>query len=140
LNGRHSIKLYLENCQGESFPSKIYIRVDNFWFSLVFIKKIIKLNFFKKNWNQFKSTGFGSVRFFRTKTRLAQFFRFCSVFSVWVRFCFRLIKPNRTELVNCFKILIGLIGFFSRFDFFEFFFSFLGLIDFLIFLLTPNLY
>jgi hypothetical protein len=39
--------------------------------------------FFKKNQNRFKPTGFGSVRFFRTKTGSNWF---GSVFSVWLGF------------------------------------------------------
>jgi len=60
------------------------------------------------------------------------FFRFGSVFRLGfgsVRFGFfgfMLIKPkpNRTEPVDFFKILIGLIGFFSWFGFFGYFFLF----------------
>jgi len=47
-------------------------RSDHFLFGSVFIKKkVTKLNLKKKqnkNQNQFKPTGFGSVRFFREKT------------------------------------------------------------------------
>jgi hypothetical protein len=46
-------------------------------------KKVTKPNFFKKNRNRFKPTGFGSVRFFREKTGSN---RFGSVFSVWLGF------------------------------------------------------
>jgi hypothetical protein len=115
-------------------------------------KKVTKPKyFFKKNRNQFKLTGFVSVRFFRTKTGsnwFGLFFRFGSVlarffadlarfFSVWVRFGFfgfRLIKPKLNWPVF-FKILIGLIGFFSRFDFFGYFFS--GFLSFLGFFAHP---
>jgi len=82
-------------------------------FSLIWflLKKIIKLNFFKKNRNQTEigSNRPVSVRFFRTKTGSnrfgsvsARFFAGLTwFFSVWVRFgffSFRLIKPkpNRT--------------------------------------------
>jgi hypothetical protein len=91
-------------------------------FGSVFIKKSNQTEFFfKKNRNQFKPTGFGSV-FLEQKpvqTGLARFFRFGSVF-------FRSVLPvpslrNRTEPVGFFKILIG---FFSRFGFFGYFFRF----------------
>ena len=91
---------------------------------------------------------FGSVQFFRTKTGSNRFdsvfFRCGLVFSVWLgfalffsgffRFGFGLVrfgffgsrlkksKPNRTEPVSFFKILIDLIGSFSRFGFFSYFF------------------
>jgi hypothetical protein len=53
-------------------------------------------------------------------------------FSIWVQFCFfgfRLIKPkpNRTEPVSFFKILISLTGFFLWFDFFSYFFLILSI-------------
>jgi hypothetical protein len=112
-------------------------RGDHFRFGSVFIKKNNQTEFKKKkNRNQFKLIGFGSVRFFRTKTGLARFSRFGSVFSDLTRFFsvfyrfrfglvfsgFRLIKlePNRSVF---FKILIDLIGFFSQFGFFGYFFS-----------------
>jgi hypothetical protein len=67
------------------------------------LKKVIKLNFFKKNQNQFKPTGFGSVLGKKpVQTGLARFFWFDSVFPGFfgfgsVRFFdFRLIKPNRS--------------------------------------------
>ena len=56
-------------------------RDDYFRFSF-YIKKISKLNFLKKNRNQFKPTGFGLARFFR----FARFFFVCSVFSGLARF------------------------------------------------------
>jgi hypothetical protein len=100
-------------------------------------KKIIKLNFFKKNRNWFKPTGFGSVWFFRTKTGSN---RFVSVFSVLARFFWFFLVfwfgfssvrffrfqtyKTKTEPVGFFKILIGLIEFFSRFDFLVIFFWF----------------
>jgi len=63
----------------------IYFRGNYFWFGSVFIKKNNQTEiFFKKNRNQFKPTGFGSV--FWTKTGSNQF---CSVFwfgSVFCRF------------------------------------------------------
>jgi len=50
----------------------------------IYIKKVIKLIFKKKNQNRFKPTSFGSVRFvFRTKTDSN---RFGSVFSVRLGF------------------------------------------------------
>jgi hypothetical protein len=63
-------------------------------FGSVFIKKSNQTEIFfkkKKNRNRFKPTGFGSVRFgFLEKkpvqTGLARFFRFDSVFSVWLGF------------------------------------------------------
>jgi hypothetical protein len=62
-----------------------FIRGDYFRFGSVFIyiKKVTKLKFKKKNRNWFKPTGFGSVRFFRTKTGSNQF---DLVFLVWLRF------------------------------------------------------
>ena len=64
-----------------------------------------------------KSVQTGSTRFFQFGSVLARFSRFDSVFflfffSVWVRFGFFVIKPNRTEPVGFFKILISLINFF----------------------------
>jgi hypothetical protein len=60
---------------------------DYFLFGLVFIKKSNQTEIFKKKkQNRFKSTGFSSVRFFWTKTGLAWFFQFGSVFSVWLGF------------------------------------------------------
>ena len=68
----------------------IYIyksKSDHFQFGLVFIKKIIKLNFFLKNQNQFKLTGFGSVRFFGQKQIQTDLTRFWMSFSlVWLGF------------------------------------------------------
>jgi len=104
---------------------------DHFQFKSIFIKKKSKLKiiFWKKNRNRFKPTGFGSVRFFRTKpvqTVLARFFPVWLSFSclarfflVWVRFgsvrfffIFCLLNWNRTEQAGFFKISIGLISFF----------------------------
>jgi hypothetical protein len=52
-------------------------------FGSVFIKKkATKPNFFKKNQNWFKPTGFGSICFF-IKTSLA---RFGLIFLFWIRF------------------------------------------------------
>ena len=125
-------------------------------FSLVWFlsKKITKLKFFKKNRNRFKLTGFGLVRFFRTKTGSNWFDSIFSVwigfpvwisFSVWLSFSgltwfffvwfrfsffgFRLIKPkpNQTEPIGFFKILIGFFhsSIFSVIFFrFSWFFSF----------------
>jgi hypothetical protein len=106
-------------------------RGDYFRFGSVFIKKNNQTKFFlKKNRNQFKLTGFSSIRFFRTKTCLTGFwlcfFLFDSVFFVWVWFGFfgfRLINRNRTEPVGFFKILIWLIGFFHGLVFSIIFFS-----------------
>jgi hypothetical protein len=44
------------------------IRGNHFWFGLVFIKKNNQTEIKKKYRNRFKPTGFGLVRFFRTKT------------------------------------------------------------------------
>jgi len=118
--------------------------------------------FFLKNRNQFKPTGFGSVRFFRIKTGLnyfglvfsilARFFPvlawFWLGFSILARFFsgfflgsvrfgffsfFKIIEPNRTGWF--FKILISLINFFYGSIFSKKFSNFLTLIDFLDFLL-----
>jgi hypothetical protein len=82
-----------------------------------------------------KPVQIGLVRFFwfgLVFPGLAWFFQFGSVFFLFffylgsVRFGFfgfRLIKPNPTEPVGFFKILMDLIGFFSRFGFFDCFFS-----------------
>jgi hypothetical protein len=97
----------------------------------VFIKKINKPKFKKKK-TETGSNRPGSVQFFRTKTGSnwfgLVFFRFGSVRF----FGFRLIKPkpNRTEPVGFFKILIGLIVFFHGsvfsviFSWFSWFFGF----------------
>jgi hypothetical protein len=81
-------------------------------------KKIIKSNLKKKT--ETGSNRLVSVRFFRTKTDSNRFgsvfFRYDSFFFGWVRFGFRLIKPNQTG--QFFKILID---FFSWFGFFNFF-------------------
>jgi len=124
---------------------------EYFWFDLVFIKKLIKLNivFLKKpnrtetdRLNRFRfGFGFlgqkfvqtGLARFFRFGLVLARFFpvwlSFFSVwlgfFSAWVWFGFfslRLIKPKSNRTSRFFKILIGLIGFFFTVRFFSYFF------------------
>ena len=83
-----------------------------------FLKKL------KPNWNRFKPTGFGSVF-----SGLARFFRFwLSFFSGLgsVRFgffCFKLIKPKRTD--GFLKILIGFFHGSILFYFFSNFLSFL---------------
>jgi len=68
------------------FSSFFFYKTENVLFFVgVFIfgsvrflsKKITKPNFFLKNRNRFKPTGFGSVRFCRAKTGSN---RFCSVF------------------------------------------------------------
>jgi len=84
---------------------------DYFRFGLVFIKKkVIKLNFLKKNRNRFKPVWLG----------------FFPVFSVWVRFGFfgfRLIKhkPNRTgwffQNFNRFNHFFFTVRFFQLFFF-----------------------
>ena len=85
-------------------------------------KKVTKPNFFKKkNRNQVKPTGFGSVRFFREKTGSNRFF---SIFPVLAWF---------------FPVLDRFFSVSVRFGFFGYFFSgFLSLISFSVFLLTPN--
>jgi hypothetical protein len=116
-----------------------YSVVDYFLFGLVFIKKIIKLNYFlnkktKTSSNRSISVRFGSVRFFRIKhvqTGLARFFLvwlgFFSLSSVWFSFFdFRLIKPEPNWLVfSKFNQV------FLRLNLFNYFF------DFSLFLLTP---
>jgi len=111
-------------------------RGAHFRFGSVFIKKITKQNFFKKNRNRFKPTGFGSV--FRTKTGSNWF---GLVFSVWLGlarfFQFQAYKTE-TEPAGFFKILIGLIIFFHSSVLSVIFFCFLGLIGFSVFLFTPK--
>jgi hypothetical protein len=93
--------------------------------------------FYKKNRNRTEtgsnrpvSVRFGFLGQKPVQTGLTRFFVLARFFFVrFGFFSFRLIKPkpNRTELVGFFKILIGLIGFFSRFGFFGYLFSsFLG--------------
>jgi len=136
------------------------IRGDHFRFGSVrfLSKKVTKPKFFfwKKNRNRVKPTGFGSVRFgfFRAKTGsnrfgsvfsvLARFFRFGSVFPVWLGFgsvffpffvgfgsvWFFRFFAYKTEPAGSFK---NLIGFFFQFGFFGYFFF-----GFLVFLLTPT--
>jgi hypothetical protein len=89
---------------GKTTSSKLgNLKSNYFQFGSVFIKKKTKLNFFFKKYKsgQTDQFWFGSV--FLGKNR---FFRFSSVFPVWlsffpvsVRFGFLLIKPkpNRTE-------------------------------------------
>jgi len=62
--------------------------------SVRFLSKKITKPKLKKNQNRFKPTGFGSVRFFRTKTGLARFFFVFFRFRFGF-FGFRLIKPNQ---------------------------------------------
>jgi hypothetical protein len=68
--------VYLNLCYNFKFKLRTPIYVgDYFRFGLVFIKKVIKPKFFKKNRNRFKPTG--SVWFFGQKpiqTGLARFF------------------------------------------------------------------
>jgi len=119
--------------------------------------KITKLNFFKKirNWTETGSNRPVSVRFFRTKpvqTGLARFFRFDSIFSVWLGFFsdlarfffqfflfrfsffgFRLIKPKPNRTSQFFQ---NFNRFFHSSVFSVIFFS--GFLDCVVFLLTPN--
>ena len=100
-------------------------RGDYFRFGSAFIKKSNQTEIFffeKKNRNQVKPTGFGSVRFFRAKTGLARFFQFCSVFSVWLgffpvfcrfRFGFLGQKPVQTGLARFSRFFPVLALFFS---------------------------
>ena len=62
------------------------IRGDYFQFGSVFIKNNNQTEIKKKNQNRFKPTGFGSVRFFRTKTGFARFFGLARFFPVWLGF------------------------------------------------------
>jgi hypothetical protein len=118
------------------------IRDDYFQFSSVFIKKNNQTNFFlKKNWKQ-TETGFGSVRFFRTKTdsnRFGSGFWFGSVFSVWLGFFrfgfgsvrffgFKLIKPKPNRIS---RFIQNFNRFFLQFSFFSYFF--LDFFSFLVF-------
>jgi hypothetical protein len=61
------------------------VNKSNFFrFGSVFIKKNNQTEiFFKKNRNQFKPTGFGSVQFLGQKPVFPVWFGFGSVFSVW---------------------------------------------------------
>jgi hypothetical protein len=100
----------------------IFIRDDYFLFDLVFIKKKKRnqIFYYLKNRNRFKPTGFGSVRFFRTKTgsnrlvQFFQFFRFGSVlawfFSIWLGF----LDLDRFFWFNSvfFRFGFGLVRFF----------------------------
>jgi len=110
-----------------------------FQFGSVFIKKITKPNFFKKNRNR-TETGSNRpvlVRFgFLEQNRFwlgffgsAWFWHGLAWFFFPVFFGSRLKKnQNQTKPIDFFKILIG---FFSWFSFFDYFFSgFFGLIDF----------
>jgi hypothetical protein len=130
-----------------------YIMSDHFRFDLIFIKKITKLNFFKKNQNWFKPVWLDFFYFWLSLARfwlgffwfwlgffdLACFFSsFARFFFVWARFGFFLFFAYKTEPVGFFKILISLIGFFLQFGFFGYFFP--GFFGFFIFLLTSMLY
>ena len=109
-------------------------RSDYFRFGSVFIKKNNQTDFFFKKTetgsNRSLSVRFGFLEQKLVQTGLARFFSdFARFFWILVRFGFfgfRLVKPKpkRTEPVDFFKILIGLIGFFSRLSFFCFFFIF----------------
>ena len=87
-------------------------------------KKITKQIFFKKNQNQFKPTGFSSIRFFRTKTCLTWFWLgfFCLGLVRFFRFQTYKPKPNRTSWF--FQNFNRVNRFFSRFGFFDYFFLF----------------
>jgi len=136
-------------------------RGDYFLFGFIFIKKIIKLNFFKKkpkpNRNRFKLTGFSSVRFLEQKpvqTGLTRFFPvwlgFGLVFSGLARFfsCFfwfgfgfgffgfKLIKPKPNWTGQFFQNFNRFNLFFSRLGFFGYCFS--GFLSFSILLLTTT--
>ena len=114
---------------GFYFIFLVWVRFTFFNLRLIKLKPNQNRKKLKKNQTSF-SFRFNLV-FFVWLNLVRFFFQF---FLVWVRFgffSFRPIKlkPNRTEPVGFFKILIG---FFSRFDFF----SFLDLINFSVFLLT----
>ena len=85
-------------------PLKVtLVRDDHFQFGSVrfLSKKVTKPKFFlKKNRNQVKPTGFGSVRFFRAKTGSN---RFGSVFPVWLGF---------SVLARFFLVWLGFFRFF----------------------------
>jgi hypothetical protein len=91
-------------------------RDDYFRFGLVFIKKIIKSKFFKKNQNQVKPIWLGFLDFSSVFSGFGSVFRFGSGFFpgffglVSVRFFW--FFAYETEPAGFFKILIGLIGFF----------------------------
>jgi len=83
--------VYLNLCYNFKFKLRTPIYVgDYFWFGLVFIKKVIKPNFFLKKPKPVQTDRFGLV--FGTKTDSN---RFGSVFFRFGFFGFRLIKPNR---------------------------------------------
>jgi len=80
-------------------------------------KKVTKPNFFlKKNRNQVKPTGFGSVRFFRAKTGSN---RFGSVFSVLTRF-FPVLARFFSVWLGFFGLARFWLGFFVLARFFRF--------------------
>ena len=79
IHGKSSVRFLFERVDLNFYPFSFF---DYFRFDSVFIKKIIKLNFFLKKPKPIQTNRFqfGSVRFFRIKTSLARFFRFGSVF------------------------------------------------------------
>ena len=116
-------------------------------FNLVFIKKIIKLNFFLKKPKLVQTDRFrfgsGFLRQKPVQPGLARFFQFDSVFfcffgldSVWFGFFdFRLIKPKLNLTGRFFQNFNRFNRFFFTIRFFRLFFfsGFLCLIDFLVF-------
>ena len=114
FNYIHSLSIFLHN---------------HFRFGLIFIKKIIKLIFFK-NYYRFKSTSFGLVQFFYDKNRFKSVW--LGFFSLTRFFQFHAYKTEPNQSVF-FKILIG---FFLRFGFFNFFFLFYRFNQFFCFFLS----
>ena len=83
--------VYLNLCYNFKFKLRTPIYVgDYFRFGLVFIKKVIKPNFFKKKPKPVQTDRFGLVFWTKTDSN-----RFGSVFFRFGFFGFRLIKPNR---------------------------------------------
>jgi hypothetical protein len=112
------------------YSIRFYILFYLYFFVTKTFLKEFKLFYFKKK----KLAGFGSVRFFRTKTDLTRFFSVWLGFSVWVRFGFRFIKPkpNRTgrffQNFNWFNRVFFTVRFFWLFFFwFSWFFSFFAI-------------
>jgi hypothetical protein len=100
--------------------------------SIRFLSKESNQTEFKKKTktgsNRLVSVRFGFFGQKPVQTGLARFFRFGSVFFCFLQFGFGSVRYFRfhaykieTELVDFFKILIGLIGFFSRFGFLGYF-------------------
>ena len=106
----------------------VHIRGDYFRFGLVFIKKNNQTDFFFKNRNQFKPTGFrfGFLGQNRFKPVLLGFFRFVSVFFGlgWFGFFgFRLIKPKPNRTGRFFQNFNRFNRFFFTVRFFRLIFS-----------------